>query len=241
MIIYKSTNKINGKSYIGQTTKNFKTRKYQHLNSNRTPFHRALKKENKNFKWEILCECNSIEELNEMEIYYQRLFNSIWPNGYNMIEGDSGITHKDTRKRLSKSMVGNNNGKKKYLIVTPERSNLIVENLKEYCKNIKIDYCKMTYVANGRRLHYKGYFCKKLDSIENINETIKELKNKKLKRNTAGYILTSPEGKEFKVNDLTNFCKKYPNINRYGFIRRLNSNNGKDYKGWFIKRIREEF
>lgn len=173
-----------------------------------------------------------------MEIYYQRFFNSIWPNGYNMIEGDSGITHINTRKKLSKKMKGNVNGKKKYLIITPERNHFIIENLKKYCNDKSINYCKMTYVANGRRLHHKGYICKKISDIKNINETIKKLKNIKLGRNTSGYILASPDGKKFKINDLKNFCKRYSNINRYGFIRRLNSNSNKNYKGWLIKRVR---
>ena len=237
MLIYKATNKLNNKCYIGQTTQKFKTRKHQHLNSQKTPFHKILKKEGKNnFKWEILCECNSIKELNKMEIHYMKFFNSIWPNGYNMIEG--GTTHKDTKKILSNLLKGNNNGKKKYLIITPQKKHFIVENLKEYCRNnVNLDYCKMTYVANGRRLHHKGYICKKMNNITNIKKTIEKLKKVKFGRNTSGYILTSPDGKKFEVNDLKNFCKKYSNINRYGFIRRLNSNSNKDYKGWSIKRI----
>ena len=236
MIIYKATNKLNGKCYIGQTIKNLGTRKYQHLHSYKTPFHKVLKGNEENFEWKILCKCCSIQELNEMEVYYQKYFNSIWPNGYNMIEGDSGITHYNTRKKLSKSMIGNSNGRKKYLIITPEKDHVIIENLKEYCNNANINYCKMTYVANGRRVHHKGYICKKLNDID-INS--QELKSIKFGRNTSGYILISPNGEDFKINDLTSFCKKHSGLNRYGFIRRLKYNSNKPYKGWIIKRIGE--
>lgn len=33
MVIYKVTNKLNDKCYIGQTTNKFKIRKYQHLHT----------------------------------------------------------------------------------------------------------------------------------------------------------------------------------------------------------------
>jgi len=34
-LIYKATNKINGKAYIGQTTKGLKARRYKHENEKR--------------------------------------------------------------------------------------------------------------------------------------------------------------------------------------------------------------
>ena len=65
MIIYKATNKINGKSYIGQTTKELDERIKGHLNSNKNLyFHKALEKYSiDNFEWTILEECNDENEL----------------------------------------------------------------------------------------------------------------------------------------------------------------------------------
>jgi len=237
MIIYKSTNTINGKSYIGQTVKPFEVRKGQHIRANKTPFHEALNEYGyENFQWEVICECKSIEEMNEKEIYYINHYNTLYPNGYNMIEGDSGITHELTRMKLSNSMKGNTNGKKKFLILTPKKEDVIVENLKEYCNEVGINYCKMTFVANGRRLHHKGYLCVKLDNVSDIDDEIERLKNIEFGRDTSGYILTSPNGENIEVDDLTNFCKKHPELNRYGFMRRLKEKNT-PYKGWKIRRI----
>ena len=58
-IIYKATNLINKKVYIGQTVKTLKERIYKHLCEGKCPhFYRALKKYGKdNFEWEIIKEC----------------------------------------------------------------------------------------------------------------------------------------------------------------------------------------
>lgn len=47
MIIYKATNTVNQKVYIGQTTRNFKKRQQEHLydathNRDNLPFHNAI-------------------------------------------------------------------------------------------------------------------------------------------------------------------------------------------------------
>jgi hypothetical protein len=44
------------------------------------------------FSWEMLCECETKEELDEMEIHYIRQYNSLSKNnGYNMTWGWSCI------------------------------------------------------------------------------------------------------------------------------------------------------
>ena len=74
MIIYKVTNKINNKIYIGQTINSLEHRRKQHEKDCRrnkyynNRFHNALIKYGfDNFIWECLCKCVSIEELNNKE------------------------------------------------------------------------------------------------------------------------------------------------------------------------------
>jgi group I intron endonuclease len=110
MVIYKATNKINNKCYIGQTVKSLRTRKLSHINlckNNRiNNFYNAVNKYGwNNFKWEVLCECNSKEELDEMEFHYIKQYDT-YKNGYNMtLGGDKGtygwIPTKETRKKMS--------------------------------------------------------------------------------------------------------------------------------------------
>lgn len=93
--IYKITNNLNGKVYIGQTIQNIKERFYQHCAvkcSNdvlKMAIHKAILKYGKqNFSIEVIEEVES-ENLNEREIYWIKYFNS-YKNGYNETIGGQG-------------------------------------------------------------------------------------------------------------------------------------------------------
>ena len=88
--IYKITNKVNGKSYIGQTRYTIEFRWRQHLHKkDNTYFHNAIRKYGAdNFIVEKLEECN-IEDLNEKEIYYIAKYNT-FKDGYNLTIGGDG-------------------------------------------------------------------------------------------------------------------------------------------------------
>lgn len=89
-IIYKITNKVNGKSYIGQTryTLEFRWRQHIHKKDN-TYFHNAIRKYGPdNFSLEILEEC-PYSNLNEREIFYIAKYNT-FKDGYNLTIGGDG-------------------------------------------------------------------------------------------------------------------------------------------------------
>lgn len=98
MIVYKITNLVNGKVYIGQTVNTF-NRRYggrgvgiqRVLHSQSTNWHllRAIAKYGvDNFKVEIIEQCSTIEELNEKESYYIELHDSNNDEkGYNKVGG----------------------------------------------------------------------------------------------------------------------------------------------------------
>ena len=90
--IYKITNTINGKFYIGQTIQNVKERFYQHCATkcskavSNMAIHRAIKKYGKsNFTVEVIEEVESTN-LNDRERYWIRYYDS-YNNGYNSTEG----------------------------------------------------------------------------------------------------------------------------------------------------------
>lgn len=87
MVIYKTTNLLNGKIYIGQDSKNDP----DYFGSG-LKLDRAIKKHGKdNFKKEILEVCENREQLNLREIYWIRELNSLNPKiGYNLTEGGTG-------------------------------------------------------------------------------------------------------------------------------------------------------
>jgi hypothetical protein len=97
-IVYKVTNTINDKCYIGITTQDFKKYQRRHyLQSKRKSekykaFHEAIRKYGfNNFIWEILEECKTKNDLCNREIFYIKYFNSYIgfdnSNGYNMTLG----------------------------------------------------------------------------------------------------------------------------------------------------------
>ena len=89
--IYKITNKINGKVYIGQTIMPIKNRMYKHYSQaknrkNITGIDAAIKKYGKeNFEVEQILECPN-EDLDLQEKFYISKYNS-FENGYNLTIG----------------------------------------------------------------------------------------------------------------------------------------------------------
>ena len=98
--IYKITNRINGKIYVGQSN-NIKRRFWEHQNrgaASRIPVDAAIEKYgSENFQYDIIEEC-LVEKLNERETYWIKYFNSI-ENGYNLSEGGN------------QQSIGSNNGR----------------------------------------------------------------------------------------------------------------------------------
>lgn len=98
--IYKITNNINGKIYIGQSN-NIQRRFLEHKNrgaTSRIPVDIAIQKYGKeNFSFEIIEEC-TIEQLNQKEMYWISYFNSV-ENGYNCSVGGD------------QQSIGSNNGR----------------------------------------------------------------------------------------------------------------------------------
>jgi len=111
MIIYKTTNKVNGKIYIGQT--NGKRKNY--IGSGKI-LKQAIKKYGKfNFKNEILTSGNfTINECNILERYYIKLYNSTNPNiGYNIDLGGLGREGTSMTQETKNKIKIANTGKKK--------------------------------------------------------------------------------------------------------------------------------
>lgn len=114
MKVYVIVNTVNGKQYIGQTVQDLDKRLKGHINKSlrktiiedeQTAFHMAIRKWGADV-WEIfeLCKCNSIEELNEMEVLMISKYNTFKGRGYNSSEGglsSSGYKHSDDAKHRS--------------------------------------------------------------------------------------------------------------------------------------------
>jgi len=106
MYIYKITNTINNKIYIGQTIGTIEKRFHQHKINSKTknyPLYNAFKKYGiENFTITKICKCNNIEELNELEEFLIQEMGCLSPNGYNLASGGSNFKHnKETKQKMS--------------------------------------------------------------------------------------------------------------------------------------------
>lgn len=104
--IYKITNKINGKCYIGQSI-NIKQRWKAHRSRYQVddyPLYRAMRKYGlENFNFEVIEECTK-ELLNEREIYWISYYDATNKNkGYNLGQGGQNtVVHELTKEQLFK-------------------------------------------------------------------------------------------------------------------------------------------
>lgn len=118
MIIYRYTNKTNGKVYIGQTIKTLEERHSKHIcfamtRNNHYALHKAFRKYGPdNFILEQIDTASTQEELDQKEIYWIEQHKS-YGKGYNMTpggKGDNAMTDdikskiSETRKRQWQNM-----------------------------------------------------------------------------------------------------------------------------------------
>lgn len=106
MIIYKITNNINGKVYVGQTVRTLEERRAEHKRHAKIVVGKAIRKYGiENFTFVVVEEASSIEELNELEIKWIAHYNCIIPNGYNQCYGGEntvGFNHRnESKKKMS--------------------------------------------------------------------------------------------------------------------------------------------
>lgn len=110
MIIYKITNLINNKAYIGQSKRPFSRRYNQKWweSHDLSPILKksTIKNGHANFRVEILFEQKTFNKclLDELEKHYIKLLNTLNPHGYNLTTGGSAPTHtKEIQQKIAKT------------------------------------------------------------------------------------------------------------------------------------------
>lgn len=112
-LVYRATNKINGKIYIGLTENDLETRKSQHKHraykdtSRHNVFYSAIRKYGfENFEWDVLAEADYIEELGEKEREFIDSLDAKNPLvGYNRKDGGEtgGKWTEENRNRIGET------------------------------------------------------------------------------------------------------------------------------------------
>jgi group I intron endonuclease len=121
-LIYHIENILNGKIYVGQTTKSFEDKKKHYLKvskkggNTRRPIVRAFRKYGfDNFKFSILKICSDKKDLCDSEKFYISKLNSTHPNGYNVTPGGEfgdTISNNPNREDIIKRIHINSKGRK---------------------------------------------------------------------------------------------------------------------------------
>jgi group I intron endonuclease len=115
ILIYRYTNLLNGKVYVGKTAYTLAHRCGSHLSEARLgcrrPFHTALRKYGiDNFKIEVIDKANDSELAAFKEIFHIALNESKVPYGYNVTDGGEGaigrVFTEEHKARISAASLG---------------------------------------------------------------------------------------------------------------------------------------
>jgi group I intron endonuclease len=162
MIVYKITNKINNKSYIGQTTRSLEDRIKQHLKrGDCVAIKNAINKYGiDNFEFSVIEEVDSVETLNIRENYYINEFKTLHPDGYNLNTG--GFNKKwseESKKKMSKSHTGKrlsqehkDNISKSVTQVFKDSPDKIIKGREKAIKGILNYYKNNSHPKKGKKL-----------------------------------------------------------------------------------------
>ena len=113
MYIYKITNTLNNKSYIGKRIRNNKKDILEYYGSGSYIKNAIAKHGKEHFSKTIIAVCKDINELNVCEYFWINKLNTIAPNGYNLIAGGKQGTlgYKHTNESINKISVASKNRK----------------------------------------------------------------------------------------------------------------------------------
>ena len=228
MVIYLTTNLINGKKYIGKDINN----RPGYLGSG-IYIKQAIQKYGKeNFKKEILCECYDYSILNELESFFIYLLSATDENiGYNMTFGGDGgpITLNHPNKFEIYEKIKKANSGKKYFTkrMTEEEYN---------------DYIKNKQNKTGGDNHYS----KKLspEEYEKYIQRMRDISSGQNSPRAKKIKVTSPNGEimEFFGDFKKKIEKIKPGLYNY-LLSMLHNNKNKSYfenskhKGWIAEYV----
>lgn len=178
MIIYKITNLVNGKVYVGQTIMSIEDRWRVHRSkSSDCPLiHRAIQKYGKeNFTVEQIDVACDRDELDQKEIYWIHYYDCLAPKGYNLQTGGSHcLFSEETRRKMSERAKGK--------IVSEETKRKISKTLKGRVSPMKGRSCsdetkrKISEAIRGEKHPWFGRH-----HTEETKRKISETKRGKLK------------------------------------------------------------
>lgn len=248
--IYKITNLVNGKVYIGQSVdiykrwndhkRTLKTPTEKHYNY---PLYCAFRKYGlENFSFEIVEECSE-EKLNKREVYYIELYRTYinWEdsNGYNQTLGGGGILGKELSEE-SKIKIGRANKGKLTGGNNPSAKKVICENIEFSCAKECSEYYGVKHSTLKSWLNHSNDMPEEWynKGLRYFDETMEDYKIQKdcSGENHTKSIPVYCEGKKFSnVGE----CSEYYGINKATMSNWLCGNNNMPQE-WYDKCLHQE-
>ena len=219
--IYKITNVLNGKSYIGQTRSHrLNHGKYRPFGS-LGRFKDHINEANSNKKNQSICLNNAllkygedaficeqllitdVSRLDELEKSFILQYDSKFPNGYNLTDGGRGFT--DISGNYNWRTISNETRIRKPQPRSDHTRDLISERLKSYYSDNKVDCEKRMKLSQNQHLTKKYERLKHILFVDDdIDKYFRIIKNKK---NNTEYVRIVVDGKR-----ITNFVGKHETI-----------------------------
>ena len=221
--IYKVTNKINGKVYIGQSVdigRKWRT----HMNAkDDIYFHKAIQKYGvENFEWEVIEQCKK-KDLDEREIYWIEYYDS-FNKGYNCTKGGDGVhsgVHAGEKNPNWKGGVSlDPEYSKKHYETKKEQAK---QQMKEHYEANKEKYkgkTKEYYQANKekRKQQMKEYYETNKEKIKQYIKQYNEVNKEKRKQQYKQYYQAHKEKRKEKV-------KEYYEVHKEGLKEKRKQRN----------------
>lgn len=244
MVIYKVTNLINGRIYVGKKI----NIKQDYYGSGKL-IKLAIKKYGKqNFKREILQKClKGLEEYNKSEKYWIKKLDCIVPKGYNLTEGGEGgdtftysINKEEQRKNKAiffKKLWKNKKYRDFMIKVKIGKKRTLETKLRQSLA------AKDKPKSENHKKHLSDAWKKRKIEKPTTEETLKKRSNSLKGKNTGKYIkIYEFRGSDDKIyvtsEGICKFAKKH-HKNSQSF-RDLIQNKIQEYHGWvYIRTIKE--
>ena len=220
-LIYKITNMVNGKVYIGQTVQTLIARWKQHIkemeHGSNYIFHNALRKYGPaSFEKTLLCFCESIEELNAKEREYCTLYNAMSPHGYNLRAGNGkGATSEELKEKIRAGLKG------KAVYQEAVRASVAVRTGKALTPEHKAK------ISAGNKGQRKG---EPLPEATMRAAWSPESRRKMVAKLAGIFFFLSPMRKQVLVINLNQFCRDH-NLEQSGMWS-ISAGKSNEYKGW---------
>lgn len=233
--IYKITNKINGKVYIGQTTRSVEQRWKEHKNLSKRKsqlyLHRSMRKYGiENFIVSVIGTASNYEILNKYEQKAIKKFKSLSPNGYNSVTGGLNFQVSDcTKLKFSQS-----HGGKPFLARNLETNEITEFNTHSECENhIQADVSDLSKALRNKTQTISGYSFSYKDTgkLPLTKEEIELIRYRKNHNNHSILMRNLKTNKILTFNSIKE-CGQYLNIKKYSSISRCLRQERYSYKNY---------